>query len=470
MLRRSFVSVAAIIGLVLAALPASAAVPTNINVSQLKNNQTEAAIAVDPTNPQNVVVVSNLEKNYGLMLGVSHDGGATFLRSTFANGTDPRRSFGKACCDPTMSWDTYGNLFLVWLDGTDYGIIRIALSIDAGDTWTQIGPYEPAEPPSAPIAQGLPTRTDDPDGRGSSVDQPTVTTGAGAVWMAWNNKGSMQAVGAAVNGLGILTPFGAAQDIPNTKGCSFGDIAVGPTGQVMQVCTRDFGSPRIAEVRTNLDPDGLGPDPFGPTVSLGTTNVQQFEPITPQRRRTVDSETGLAWDRSGGVHDGRLYVIFTDSPNPTSSRTDIYMRTSEDDGATWTNRVRVNAERRGAQFLPRIALDQSSGLVAIGWHDCQNDVGDNHFGDTDGVKNDDAMYYMTMTDGSGVFAPEVRVSKGVSNAADADNGIDFGDYTGLAFQDGVVHPAWADNSNSTHDNPNGKRNQFDVYTASVPAT
>jgi hypothetical protein len=184
----------------------------------------------------------------------------------------------------------------------------------------------------------------------------------------------------------------------------------------------------------------------------------------------VDSETGLAWDRSGGLHDGRIYLIYTDSANPTSSQTDIFMRTSDDSGNTWTDRVRVNAERRGAQFLPRIALDQTTGLVAVGWHDCQNDIGDNHFGDTDGIKNDDAMYYMTTTDGSGVFAPEIRVSKGVSNSADANNGIDFGDYTGLAFQDGVAHPAWADNSDSTGDNPNGKLHQFDIYTASVPVT
>ncbi len=468
--RGSFVSLVALMGLVVTAVPARAGVPGNVNVSQMKNNQTEAAIAVDPTNPQNVVVASNLEHNYGLMLGVSHDGGTSFVRRSFANGTYPARSFGKACCDATMSWDQYGNLFLVWLDASEATIIRVALSVDGGDTWTQIGPYAPTPPPAAAIARGLTGRTREPDHRGSSVDQPTVTTGGGAVWMVWNNRGSMQAVGASVSGLGAVSTLGATQDIPSTKGCSFGDVVVGPTGQVAQVCTKDTGSPKIAEIRMNVDPDGLGPEPFGQVSVLGTTNVQQFEPILPQRNRTVDSETGLAWDRSGGPNTGRLYLVYTDSLSPTSSKTDIFMRSSDDGGATWTDRVRVNAVRAGAQFLPRIALDQTTGLVAIGWYDCQNDHGDHRFGDTDGIKNTDAMYYMTETDGSGTFIPEIRVSKGVSNAADANNGIDYGDYSGLAFQSGVAHPAWSDNSNSTGDNPNGKLHQFDVYTASVPLT
>jgi hypothetical protein len=440
-----------------------------VNVSRLKNNQSEAAVGVDPTDPQNVVIASNLEHNYGLMLGVSHDGGQTFKERAFANGKYPAHRFGKACCDPTISWDAYGNLFLVWLDEFDFGIIRIALSIDGGDSWTQLGPYEPT-PPAAPVAApGLPTRTSDPDNRGSSVDQPTVTTGDGSVWMVWNNRGSMQAVGAAVTGPGAVADFGPTQDIPGTRGCSFGDVAVGPTGEVMQVCTKDTGSPRIAQIKTSLDPDGLL-GTFAPAEVIGTTNVRQFDPIKPQKNRTIDAETGLAWDRSGGTNNGRLYLIYTDSRNPGGNNTDIFMRTSDDAGTSWSSRVRVNTVRSNAQFLPKIALDQTSGLVVVGWHDCQKDRGNHRFGDTDGIRNDDAMYYMTETVDGTSFLKAFRVSKGVSNAADAQNGIDYGDYTGLAFDQGIAHPAWADNSNSTKDNPNGRLHQFDIYTASVALT
>ena len=62
------------------------------------------------------------------------------------------------------------------------------------------------------------------------------------------------------------------------------------------------------------------------------------------------------------------------------------------------------------------------------------------------------------------------VSEGASNAKASRNGIDFGDYTGLGFAFGIAHPAWADNSNSTADNPDGTLHAFDVCSAAVAET
>jgi hypothetical protein len=47
---------------------------------------------------------------------------------------------------------------------------------------------------------------------------------------------------------------------------------------------------------------------------------------------------------------------------------------------------------------------------------------------------------------------------------------DFGDYTGVAFYNGVFYAVWPDNSNSTGDNPNGTRDWLDVYTARLTIT
>ena len=62
----------------------------------------------------------------------------------------------------------------------------------------------------------------------------------------------------------------------------------------------------------------------------------------------------------------------------------------------------------------------------------------------------------------------MRISAGTSNSHDAQNGIDYGDYTGLSFYGGVAHPAWSDNSNSTGNNPDGRLHQLDIYSAAVP--
>src|SRR2546430_12098263 len=121
-----------------------------------------------------------------------------------------------------------------------------------------------------------------------------------------------------------------------------------------------------------------------------------------------------------------------------------------------------------SQFLPRIELDESSGAFAVTWHDSRRDRGQGSGGDTDGIPNDDAQYWGTMSlDGGATFVPNFRVSAGTSNAQDALDGVDYGDYSALAAQGGVFYPAWADNSNSTHTNPDGAGSRFDVYTAKV---
>ena len=65
------------------------------------------------------------------------------------------------------------------------------------------------------------------------------------------------------------------------------------------------------------------------------------------------------------------------------------------------------------------------------------------------------------------FSANAQVSQGTSNGAASRNGVEYGDYTGLAFAGGVIHPAWADNSNSAGGNPDGALSRFDVYSAAV---
>ena len=471
---------------VVGATPAGAATASpNVNITRLGGNQSESAIAIDPTDPNHVVELSNKERGSGMTLGVSDDGGATWTVSAFAHND----AFGKACCDPTLSWDSFGNLFMAWLDLNDAGAIPVAISTDGGAHFSMfkvLRPDPPERREERPSSASL--RRDDgeedegekpggsekerePSPKGSSVDQPTIVTGPGSVWVTWNNNGLMQAQGARVSGLGLVAKFHKRQDIDGTLNCSFGDIAVGPTGQVAEVCTKDQRGtdPRVASIRTAVDPDGLGPLGFSKARVIGATNVQQFDPIKPQKSRTVDAETGFAWDvLATSPHFGRLYLVYTDEEPNGSSDTDIWLRSSDDVGVTWSAPVRVNDVTTNAQFMSKIAIDPSTGNLAIGWHDSRNDAGDLAFGDTDGIVNSDAMFYLTFsTDGGSTFVPAVQVSQGVSNAKAARNGIDYGDYVGLAFVDGIAMPGWSDNSNSTGDNPAGALRSFDIYTARV---
>jgi hypothetical protein len=282
----------------------------------------------------------------------------------------------------------------------------------------------------------------------------------------------MFATGAPVRGLGQVGAFFAGEVVPGTNNCTYGDIAIGPAGQVLQVCTLTESGQGGGKLFVSADADGLGAGGFGDRIFVAATHVGGFDFIPPQPDRSVDAEPGLAWDRTGGPHNGRVYLVYTKEQQNESDDTDIYLRHSDDGGLTWSAGLRVNDDRTAnSQFLPKLSLDPTTGNLAVVWYDSRADLGTGGPGDTDGIPNDDARLWGAFsTDAGASFTANLPISAGTSNAHDSGNGIDYGDYTGLSFFGGVAHPAWADNSNSTGTNPDGALHQLDVYTAAVPVT
>jgi hypothetical protein len=272
-----------------------------------------------------------------------------------------------------------------------------------------------------------------------------------------------------VTGLGQVGSFFAGEVVPGTNNCTYGDISIGSAGQIMQVCTHTESGQGGGTLFVNVDPDGLGPAGFGDRVSVVDTHIGGFDFIPAQPDRSVDAEPGLAWDRSGGPHNGRAYLVYSFEQKNESDNTDVYVRYSDDNGATWSNGVRVNDDHgTNSQFMPKISLDQTTGNLAVVWYDARSDLGNGGAGDTNGLPNDDAQFWGAFsTDGGLSFTPNIQISAGTSNSQDAHNGIDYGDYDGLSFYGGVAHPAWSDNSNSTGDNPDGALFKLDIYTAAV---
>src|SRR5437016_10799518 len=100
--------------------------PTNIDVSQLPNNESEETIAVNSTNPNNIVIVTNVVvPAAGMFAAVSFDGGSTWTRRIIGNNDN----LGAACCDPSLSFDEFGNLFLAYLFNVG-NTVPVALSTD----------------------------------------------------------------------------------------------------------------------------------------------------------------------------------------------------------------------------------------------------------------------------------------------------------------------------------------------------
>jgi hypothetical protein len=225
----------------------------------------------------------------------------------------------------------------------------------------------------------------------------------------------------------------------------------------------------LSHIYTAVDSDGLGPEGFDNPLFLARSRVGGFDYIAAQPHRSVDAESNLGWDRSGGPYKGRVYAIWTQEVKNESDNMDIMLQRSDDDGATWSPAIRLNDDATvNSQFNPAIAVDQATGFVGVSWYDARNDLGLGGEGDTDGIPNDDVQIWATYsTDGGASFVPNLRVSLGTSNVLGAESSFDYGDYTHAAFQSGVFYPAWSDNSNSTGENPDGTLHQLDLYIAKV---
>ena len=427
-MRQQLVCLAAAMCLVGGSAHAQFSVGTNVNITKLAGNQAEGTIAVNPTNPLNLFMAVNSASANILTGAISNNGGTTWTTRNMATGAD---GLSTACCDASLSFDSFGNLFICYINASINAII-VGLSTNGGASFTQIASFA------------------------GSVDQPTLTTGAGTVWVTYNLSGTINARGAPVTALGTVGAFSAAQAVPSGSG-NFGDIAIGPTGQVIVAYENPAGGQGPATIFTSVDANGLTAGGFAAAVAATNTNVGGFDFIPAQPNRSVDAEAGFAWDRSGGPFNGRLYMVYTEEPVNESNDMDIMLRISNNNGATWGAAVRVHDVNNKSQFLPRIAMDQATGHFAITWYDARNDPAN--------VRSE--IWGTASIDGGATFLPNVKISTGASQSTTAGSGIDFGDYVGLTMHNDVFYPLWADNSNSTGDNPNGVNGAFDQYTAKV---
>jgi hypothetical protein len=415
----------------------------NVNVSKLLGNQAEGAIVVDHLDPSQMFVATNIDVGDGLMAATSNDGGQTWNHRIIANDKD---GLPAACCDPSAEFDSFGNLFLTYLNNNTNAVV-VLRSTDAGQNFTLLTEFH------------------------GNIDQPTVATGPGGVWVEWDTSNGIAVSGAADNGLGNTGTFGKEQIIPGSSKGAFGDIAVGPAGEVMVTYQKPAG--KASKIYLNVDSDGVGAGGFGKPILVSNTQTVDFDYIGAQPNRGIDAEVGLAMDRTGGAFTGRVYLVYTDQ-TPGTENTDIFLRYSDTGGSFWSNPIRVNDDTTlTSQLLPRVAIDQTSGDLAVGWYDARNDGSAGAPGDSNGMMNDDVEYYGALVKPLSyglAVSPNLQISQGASNANAAQSGIDLGDYTGLDFYQGTVHPLWFDNSNSTGDNPDGTLKNLDAYTANIPVS
>ncbi len=352
-----------------------------IDVSTLKGNETDPAIAINPLNPANLFVASSTDANFpGLYVAWSLNSGASWTNyyalstnivnttnitittnRVIANGND---SLTPAYGEASVAWDAYGNLFVAYQPATFEGV-AVAVSTNGGVNFTAVTNLAPFD------ATDLPKITSPPSG-----------AGVGSVWLVYKDytlaNTPLVAQGLQTTGLGNIGGFGTPQNIPSSADGGFADISVGPAGQVMVAFQDNTTNSAQSHIFTTVNTNAFGGGAFSRVVTATANAVGGFTYITAERTGIgVNAAAGLAWNMDAySSFYGKAFLIYT-GRSGVSNNLEIDFRSSTDNGASWSGQSQINDNSVNDHFFPRIAADPITGIIAASWYDCRNDQGPN---------------------------------------------------------------------------------------------
>ncbi len=136
--------------------------------------------------------------------------------------------------------------------------------------------------------------------------------------------------------------------------------------------------------------------------------------------------------------NNRLYVLWADKYDQPADTWDVYLRYSDDFGATWSERLRINPSTSGHQWNPDLVIDET-GRLHIAYY---SEEGGNY-----------RPYYRAVNF-TGSYRNETEFSDQIA-IADRDTNSAFtrpGEYLAIQLdRNGFPHVAWSDGRNSEMD-------------------
>jgi hypothetical protein len=387
-------------------VPSAPGVP-NVN---FEDAEVEPYIAVDRTNPLNVVAVYQQDRwstggSHGLMTNVSHDGGASFTAlsvgtpgtsgsvpafSRCTGGTSVDEDFERAS-DPWVTFAANGDAYQIAIafDVSQGGFggpnsVQVSKSPASshGDTW------------QVPVRIKFDTSTTVLNDKESITADPTTSNNVYAVWDRLVSPSENAASIAAIRSKSFHGPawfdrttsggtsWETARVIfdPGTRNQTIGNqIIVTPTDLLMDgfMLITNRGSAiirgnqlQVAEIRSSdQGVTWTGPTIIDRLVDAPVTLVGADG--TRQPVRTGDIEPEFAVDRTSGT----LYATWQDGRFSTNGIAQVAFSESKDGGLSWSPTIRINAQTSSGKqaFTPQIAV-ADDGTVGVSYYQFDNDV------------------------------------------------------------------------------------------------
>lgn len=388
----------------------------------------EVSVAINPQDPRQIVVVAlarSSRNSYANYAFYSHDGGDSWKASLAPN---PRQ---RTQGDDAVVFDLRGTAHRSFIsfsglfgrsDVMPGNGIYVSSSLDGGQTWGK----------AVPVIDHLNSLAPFEDKPYLVVDRSPESPHQNHLYLAWTRfdvYGSKSAddhshiyFSRSVDGgsrfssaLRISDRPGDCQDSDNTVEGAM--VTTGPAGEVYVA----WAGPRGIEFDRSLD-GGLS---FGEDRLVTEMPGGWDSPASGLTRHNGMPVTGV--DISQGPHRGQLYVNWIDARH---GDLDVFVSRSSDRGETWSQPVRVNTDPAGngkAQLFTWMAVDPLDGSVNCFFFDRRETSG----------RMTQATLARSIDGGKTFHNYPIAIP-----AFEVLPTVFFGDYTGIAAQDGQVVAAF----------------------------
>jgi hypothetical protein len=425
------------------------------------NAEVEPRIAVNPSNPMNLIGVWQQDRwssgaSRGVLAGFSLDSGKTWQPAArqapftpCSGGTVANGGFDERASDPWISFAPNGTAYqmvLTLTGGTlqpgSGGAMLVSRSTDSGAHW------------SDPV-----TLIRDTDGANFFNDKNAVTadpTNANLVYAVWDrlvgSGGGPSYFARSTDGGATWEAARAIYD-PGVKSQTLGNqIVVLLDGTLVNLLTRiDYGAgTQATSIYAVLRSTDHGVTWSAPIKIADDLSVGVADPETgaPVRDAGDLAEIALA-------PDGSLYLVWEDARFTSGQRNGIALSRSSDGGLHWSAPVQVNSDHNVPAFVPTVAV-LANGTIGVSYFDFRDNTPDRNSLPT-------AAWLSTSTDGLS-WREQKILGPFDLDAAPVAEGLFLGDYQGLVGVGNIFVPLLVQANHADTANPT------DVFALQVNPT
>ena len=339
--------------------------PVNFRIFPSTITQTEPVVVFHPTNPQilfaSAVTINTATgyKNEGVY--VSTNGGLNWFGSDTCKGQALNNHGG----DPAIVIAPDGTLLLTHIGSLFYGVYS-HYSTDLGASWS-----------NAYSITSLP-----PEDKGTIViDDIPSSPYYGKIYSVWVNMQSPNLYNVMMStttntGVSWTSPASTNPNPPNR--CSGGTIKTSLAGKIYISWAGVAPTLPYTELFAGFAVSTNGGASFN--VNQNIFSMNGINGTLPSKSNIrVNGLPRIEIDRTNGARSGWIYIVTTEINNsPAGSDPDIILHRSTDNGATWSNGIRVNQDALNngkTQYFPELDVD-STGAVNVVFYDDRNTTSD----------------------------------------------------------------------------------------------